>query len=90
MGIKELGRALTGGSNRGEHCVRNEDGSITCRRIKMEGNEAVTDGTEINFGVDPQTCKPILTGEQRIMDGDSEWARGRINREVESCKKGLA
>ncbi len=78
------------GEKKGEHCVKNEDGSITCRRIKMNNNEAVTDGTEINFGIDPQSCKPILTGEQRIMDGDSDWAKERINREVEACKRGLA
>lgn len=78
------------GEKRGEHCVKNEDGSITCRRIKMDNNEALTDGTEINFAIDQKTCKPILTGDQRIMDGDLDWARDRMNREIEACKRGLA
>ena len=74
---------------KGEQCVQNQDGSITCRRIKQSGEETLADGTEITFGIDASTCKPIFVGDQRVMDSDQEWAKEKVKREVESCKRGL-
>jgi ribosomal protein L31 len=83
MGLFDQGK-------KGEQCVQNQDGSITCRRIKKEGEDTMADGSEITFGIDQSTCKPIFTGEQRIMDSDREWAQEKVKREVESCRRGLA
>ncbi len=86
MGLKES----LFGSDKAGTCEPNEDGSLTCRRTRNERGELISDGQEITFAVDPKTCKPILGGRETLKDGDKGWAVERINREIESCKRGLA
>ena len=86
MGLKEA----VFGSDKAVTCEPNEDGSMTCRRTKNERGELISDGQEITFAVHPKTCRPILGGRETLKDDDKNWARERINREVEACKKGLA
>ena len=74
----------------GTNCQPNEDGVQNCKRIEKVDNEFVTDGSEINFFTDPKTCKNILVGEQRIMDGHRKWAEEILKNASENCKRGLA
>jgi len=67
----------------------NEDGSRTCRRviIKDDGTKMAT-GTEITLGVDPTTCKPVLSGDtQTILDDDDDNISSIANRMTSQCKK---
>ena len=66
----------------------NPDGTRTCRRVETEKGQRVATGTEINIGVDPNTCEPIFSGDaQMLMDEDEKQITNIAHKMTSQCKK---
>jgi len=75
--------------NKGMDCQENPDGSMTCRRYKIEGQEPLATGTEITIVTDPKTCKARFSGSMRINDEDKKEMLDLARSMENSCKKGF-
>jgi hypothetical protein len=86
MGFKDLM-----GKKKGVQCERNSDGSQTCTRFAVDGDQKIATGSSLTFSVDPQTCKAVVSGDvSSILDEEMEDFN-KIKSAMEAgCRRGIA
>lgn len=80
------------GSKKGVQCEKNpNDGSLTCTRFEIKGNQKIATGSSLTFSIDPSTCQAVVSGDVNSILDDEFEDFDKIKKSMEAgCRKGIA
>jgi len=77
------------GNKDGMDCSENEDGTLTCRKFKVNKNSKLSTGSEATIAIDPKTCKAFFSGRYSVLEEDEDDFQRIAKKRESACKGGL-